>query len=692
VRALEVENERLRRRLEEVHREFPTIHAVEGQRASGQVRGVNAMNEALWRLGALQHEPPTFEYFDPVLTERMHVSFKEVRLPHAGETHELVFEPTTRCLFVSQMSNSVLVRIPVGPGGLLLDDQDAWRVGPTDANGDGLSGLHNLSLSPSRPGHLWVSLQWSNTLLLVEAATMKIKQVMLVPTMLVRDDGTATLVGGPHCVRECPHTGELWAALKGSVACHPAEVPRLASATGARGLRLARERVCCNTAALRERMAKLERLGYNTPPPEGFAVWRVDPRRYDPTTESNGGTLYETRPSPPMVAIDEQGDCWVAQDQSETLLRIDRSIGDAEVATVQYEVPHPLHHCRLNARITGPAIAVAPDGGVWVSLLSAQGAVVRICPHSKRRVRYELPVPAWMTSCRFIHMVFHTADEVKWIFNGQLVTAFPREPSGEGGKLEGGFNFLFLISSNLVEDDAINALVCVGFSPQDGGWTHPMTIRVVPLTSQDCCCHRVTVIADGLPPEEHSVAISLLSSSKVFQMKLQWMLGMLDMLAEEDLSALPDAQRKELDSIPMSADVEHGVRRFRMLGNHQTKDKGTAGGSFKPTAASDERVAILIYSMRIAVAPGGDGKLRWLESSLAMLPKGSSGLNEAQKLYQNRISPRRTNPADIAPPPDANGGPPEDSPSKLTRALSAGAAKARRWAAAVTAAKAEGAK
>ena len=97
-----------------------------------------------------------------------------------------------------------------------------------------------------------------------------------------------------------------------------------------------------------------------------------------------------------------------------------------------------------------------------------------------------------------------------------------------------------------------------------------------------------------------------------------------DVLAEEDLSELPDAKRKELDSIPMSADVEHGVRRFRMLGNHQTKDKGTTGDSFKPTAASDERVAILIYSMRIAAAPGGDGKLRWLESSLAMLPMQAS--------------------------------------------------------------------
>ena len=54
---------------------------------------------------------------------------------------------------------------------------------------------------------------------------MKIKHLLKTPTMLVRPDRTAVRVGGPHCVRECGQTGQIWVALKGSVACHPAETP-----------------------------------------------------------------------------------------------------------------------------------------------------------------------------------------------------------------------------------------------------------------------------------------------------------------------------------------------------------------------------------------------------------------------------------------------------------------------------------
>ena len=52
-----------------------------------------------------------------------------MKLPFAKQTHEVCYEPESRCLFVSQMSNSVLVRIPVMPAdGLLGDDQDTWQA------------------------------------------------------------------------------------------------------------------------------------------------------------------------------------------------------------------------------------------------------------------------------------------------------------------------------------------------------------------------------------------------------------------------------------------------------------------------------------------------------------------------------------------------------------------------------------
>jgi len=177
----------------------------------GEVRGVNGMNQALWALGAFAHEPPTFAYFEPSLTASLAVDIREVRLPRATETHELCYEPKTRCVFCSQMSNSVLVRIPVGDDGLLLNEQDAWHVGPVDSSGDGLGGLHNLSLSAAHEGCVWISLQFLNEILLVDAATMAIRRILKVPTLLVRPrDKTAVRVGGPHCVRECGETGTIW--------------------------------------------------------------------------------------------------------------------------------------------------------------------------------------------------------------------------------------------------------------------------------------------------------------------------------------------------------------------------------------------------------------------------------------------------------------------------------------------------
>ena len=263
---LEKENEELRR-------EIDALNKVAGQgvlggsasdvvtRALGNVRGVNGMNRALWAMKAFVHEPPHFEYFDPVLTEQMCVMFKEIRLPMAEQTHELCFEPVSRSLFVTQMSNSVLVRIPVGARGLILDDQDAWRIGPADKFGNGISGLHNVSLSHRNPGCLWLTLQSSNTLLLVEATTMKLRRIIKCPTLLKRPDNTAALVGGPHCLRECPLTGDVWVALKGSVGCHPGEIPGLAEASGKTGFALAKERVCCDPKALRKRMNELNDMG-----------------------------------------------------------------------------------------------------------------------------------------------------------------------------------------------------------------------------------------------------------------------------------------------------------------------------------------------------------------------------------------------------------------------------------------------
>ena len=599
-------------------------------RALGNVKGVNGMNRALWAMGAFKHEPPNFEYFDPVLTEQMCVLFKEIRLPMAEQTHELCYEPTSRSLFVTQMSNSVLVRVPVGARGLILDDQDAWRIGPHDANGNGVSGLHNVSLSYANPGCIWLTLQTSNTLLLVEATNMKLRRILKVPTLMKRADGTAALVGGPHCLRECPKTGDVWVALKGTQGCHPGEIPGLAEASGKKGFALAKERVCCDPKALRKRMDELSSLGYDAPPPEGFAVWRVQPDEYDPDAYAHGGELVETAPSPPMVAVDANGDCWVAQDQSTTLLCVPgrpaverawrrKSSGavkaDAPRPT-QFALPHPpAHDEKCSMRIAGPAVQAAPDGAVWCSLLGAQGGVVRACCESGERTRYDLPVPPWMHAARFIHIVFHVARDVKWVFNNRFVgwgdPSAPRRAGKNGETIDPGtgMHVMFAISSNLVEDDAMNALYVLAFDPSTGtGWQDPVAFRVIPLPTQDCSCHRIEVIGDGLDPEDASVVVSELHTSKIWQMKIQFGISQLNFAVEEDLDA-----RDDVDAVETLEDgSKTRVRRFHELGG-VAKFAGEIRGADEKAVileSSKRKIGTLLDAMRRCGGDGEDGIVR----------------------------------------------------------------------------------
>ena len=225
----------------------------------------NAENDAAFAVGSLKHRPPTFDYFDPTGTETLPLILKEVKLPRAAQSHEVCYEPVTQCIFVSQMSNSgarthtqasgsfwhrdhravlsqcsiarsvphslapllsyhalplssshtvslslclasvraVLVRVAIGEDGLLVDDQDAWRVGEQDATtGDGISGMHNLSLSAKHPGHLWISLQYANQLMLVDVrdkTKMLVRQLIEVPTLFTDPTTNKTVhVGGPH--------------------------------------------------------------------------------------------------------------------------------------------------------------------------------------------------------------------------------------------------------------------------------------------------------------------------------------------------------------------------------------------------------------------------------------------------------------------------------------------------------------
>jgi len=80
---------------------------------------------------------------------------------------------------------------------------------------------------------------------------------------------------------------------------------------------------------------------------------------------------------------------------------------------------------------------------------------------------------------------------------------------------------LLLISSNLVDDAALNAITFITFNPFIGsGWVAPYQRKDVPLPTQDCCCHRIEIITDGPEDRRVSAVVSELSSSRLFQIQL----------------------------------------------------------------------------------------------------------------------------------------------------------------------------
>lgn len=451
----------------------------------------NALNMAAFRMGTLKHAPPVIVPLQEHPEEQLPLIMKEVKLHTTAETHEVVFEPVTCHVFVSQMSSSVLVRIPVGADGMLLDSQTAWRVGEVDElSGDGVAGMHSLSLSPSHPGCLWISLQFRNTLLLLDAETLAIRKVIQVPTLLQGEGGLVTRLGGPHCLRECAITGDVWVALKGAVACHPGETETTQNSQGIRRLKAALNRACCSPGTLRQYMAILESQGLDCPPPEGFAVWRLSPDKYNPEAAdgAKGGVLFGCLRSPPMLETDlATGDCFVAQDGVETVMHISAGTGTCK----QLKIPFP-PGCAL--RITGPGMVRAPDGSIWMTLLGASATLIKIEPRTQRRTMFYFGAVPWVRALRLIHLDFSLA---------------------KGSDRQ---NRIYALASDLLDDDAVNALLVLHM---DKEWSSCLGRRVIPLPTQDCSCHRVAVIDAGVRGRARTLVVTEMASSKLLQIKVK---------------------------------------------------------------------------------------------------------------------------------------------------------------------------
>jgi sugar lactone lactonase YvrE len=430
----------------------------------------------------LKHKPPEIVKLDSTDANKAReaLEMKEVKLPHAHQTHEVCWDPVTKHVFVTQMTNSTLVRIGVDSRGMLLDEQEAWSIGPENG------GLHNASVSYKHPGCLWLSMQYLNTLVLVDVRPenmLQVKQIYQVPSYFKTEAGEILHVGGPHCVRECPHTGNIWACLKGALDDNKNGNP------------CGKLSQCCDPDKLKESMGiHSGDPAFDIRIPNSYAVWQLAPEDYNPDCElgSKGGKLYHCRNSPPMLALDSKGNAWVPQDQSDTLLFIDQKEKRAE----QLQVPWP-EDTKVSEKHAGPGIATAPDGSIWMVQLETMSSMVRIDPETKERVLYVIQTPEWARGIRMIHLDFRAAT-----------------PGS------GHHNRIYAISSTLLQDESTDALFILNMSED---WTHVKGMRVVPLPSQGCACHRIVYcdIDDGdNEVDDGSVFITELTRSKLLQVKI----------------------------------------------------------------------------------------------------------------------------------------------------------------------------
>ncbi|KAG0009783.1 hypothetical protein BGZ81_003171 [Podila clonocystis] len=127
----------------------------------------------------------------------------ENALPTAALTHDVLSIPHTNTLLVSQLSNSVLVKVQVNGG--QVTGLASFQIGsPT-------SRLHGLALSKRYPGKVWLTLQADNLLVLIDPKAHSLKAEPTVIKEIKVPEGK-----GPHYVGE--YEDNLWVSLQDSSA------------------------------------------------------------------------------------------------------------------------------------------------------------------------------------------------------------------------------------------------------------------------------------------------------------------------------------------------------------------------------------------------------------------------------------------------------------------------------------------
>lgn len=420
----------------------------------------------------------------------------QIKLPHATQTHEICYEKGSKAIWVSQMTNSTLVKIGIDDKGMLKDTQEAYLFGWENA------GLHNVSPSYKYEGHLWLSLQYMNLLVLVDVVSkkheLKLVKILQVPTFV----GKGRHTGGPHCVRECPSgSGHLVVCLKGDLgmADHAAD-------PNPKTIPCGKYSVCCNAENLKKQMEIFkDDPDLDVKMPNCCAVWYVNPDHYNPYAEDRhkGGYLFESNNTPVMACIDNNCNAWIAQDTDEHVMFIDGKTKEVEFL----KCPWP-KDCEDADKITGPGIAMAPNGDIWFTQFKAMESMVRIDPDTKKMTLYDIAPPSWAKGLRLIHLDFHQ----------------PKKPEHH--------NRIYAISSSFLQVDETDALIIFNMSKD---WKNIESYCCIPMPTQKSQIHRITYCRlknEHDDNDEGSVFITLLSVSKILQVKVNHDFAMTELLSD----------------------------------------------------------------------------------------------------------------------------------------------------------------
>jgi virginiamycin B lyase len=139
----------------------------------------------------------------PDFPTRIVKSAVEYPLPASPQTHEIV-EPVEGLLLVSQQPSGALVKIRVDPA------SGRPLAAARHVLNDPFDGLHGLFVSRRHPGHVWVTLQFTSELLLVDPVAGDLGA----PPRILQRIALPPPARGPHVVIEADE--QLWTSCKDS--------------------------------------------------------------------------------------------------------------------------------------------------------------------------------------------------------------------------------------------------------------------------------------------------------------------------------------------------------------------------------------------------------------------------------------------------------------------------------------------